>query len=493
MIDTIVALATPGGASALAVIRMSGPASKKILRALMPGGASDPLPRHATLVPLRDPQSGELIDHALTLLFEGPASYTGEDVVELSCHGGHLSPQLLVDACLAEGARLAEPGEFTRRAYLNGKMDLVQAEAVLDVIGSRNRALHAAALDQLDRGLSRRLSELREQLVHLEALLVHHIDFPEEDDPPVPVERILEDAAKVEKALARLLATAPEGELLREGALVVFAGRPNTGKSSLFNALLGSERAIVTEVPGTTRDALEAAVSFGGYPFRLVDTAGIRTAGAERVEQMGIEVARRYLAHADVVLLCVEAGTGKTGFGMPSAGEPSTGRGATAELASSPDGEAMSPSHPDATSRWELDFLDEVEGRPVIEVRTKADLLIAPDARPEEDVGGGGIPVSAVTGEGLDRLRERLAAVAFGGIATAPADVPVLTRARQSRGIREALEEVRQFSEALRTGVPAEMAATHLRPAETALEGLLGTISDEQVLDALFREFCIGK
>jgi tRNA modification GTPase len=210
----------------------------------------------------------------------------------------------------------------------------VQAEAVADLIEARSRALHLAALGQLDRGLSSRVSELRERVVRLEALLAHHIDFPEEDDAPVPVEEIVAEAADVADRIGVLLATAPEGELLREGALAVLAGRPNAGKSSLYNSLLGQERAIVTPEPGTTRDALEATVQVGGFPFRLVDTAGLRETDRQ-VEQLGIDVAKRYLKDADVVLLCVPAD--------------------------------------EEISDLDRSFLDVVE-RPILVLRTKADL-----------------------------------------------------------------------------------------------------------------------
>ncbi|HEX9884872.1 MAG TPA: tRNA modification GTPase, partial [Longimicrobiales bacterium] len=361
-----------------------------------------------------------------------------------------------LDACVRAGARVAEAGEFTRRAYLNGKLDLIQAEATADLVEGRSRALHGAAIHQLERGLSGRISGIRERLVHVEALLAHHLDFPEEDDAPVDRGAVAAEARGVERELSRLLETAPEGELLREGALAVLAGRPNSGKSSLFNALVGEERAIVTELPGTTRDAVEAVVSLGGFPFRLVDTAGLREAEGP-VERLGIEVARRYLARADVVLLCIEAG-----------------REAGAD---------------------EDRFLEEQEA-PVVTVRTKADLAM--EAGGFGDVPAtaaleGDIRISVVSGEGLGGLRKLLPSLVYRGLVQLGGEAPVLTRARQARAVERARDEVGRFAEAVEQGVPAEVAATYLRPAETALEELLGVITREEVLDHLFGTFCIGK
>ncbi len=451
MIDTIVALATPPGRSALAVVRLSGDRASEILSALLGDSGHVPEVRRPTLCTLSDPADGRVLDQSLVTCFRAPESYTGEDMVEVSSHGGWLTPALIEEALIGAGARRAEPGEFTRRAYLNGKLDLVQAEAILDLIDGQSRELHQAAIFQLERGLSSRLADLRERLVRLEAHLVQHIDFPEEDEKPMPPESIATEADSVVGALEELLATAPEGELLREGAVTVLAGRPNSGKSSLFNAMLGVERAIVTEVPGTTRDALEAVVSLGGFPFRLVDTAGIHDTD-ERVERMGVEVARRYLDAADLVLLCVEAGR---------------------------------PVEED-----EAMFAESLAGKVVVVVRTKADLA---DGAREALGEGDQVVVSALTGEGLGSLREKLPSLVFRGLVSASADAPVLTRKRQADGVRRALEGVRAFSAALREGVPAELASTHLRPAESALEELLGVIASEDVLDALFDEFCIGK
>jgi len=462
-VDTIVALSTAPGLGAISVVRLSGPDAFAILEGLAPDG--DPRraeARKATLTRLVSPEDGSALDHAVVTRFPGPNSYTGEDVVEMSCHGGVLVPQLVLDACRVLGARAAEPGEFTRRAYLRGRLDLVQAEAVADVIHARSRAMHRTALGHLDRGLSERIDQLREAIVGLEALLAHHIDFPEEDEAPVPLERVRAEAAAVEDRLERLVATAPEGELLREGALTVLAGRPNVGKSSLYNALLGQSRAIVTSEPGTTRDALEAVVEIGGFPFRLVDTAGLRSAEGI-VEELGIEVTHRYLEDADLVLLCVEAGMALEG----------------AERA----------------------FLERSAGRAVVLLETKADRVADGAAEASNSEGPGAeiagvaarIPVSARTGRGLEVLRRTLPQLVYGGLVETRGEAPVLTRRRHARALATASDELRSFGAALEAGVPAEMAAVHLKEAEAQLEDVLGLVDTEDVLDRVFREFCVGK
>ena len=458
-VDTIVALSTPAGVGALATVRLSGSNAGGVLSALLIRGSECPRVRTPALRRLTDPDSGGVIDEAVVTWFEGPASYTGEDMVEISCHGGWLIPEMLVDACERGGARRAEPGEFTRRAYLHGKLDLVQAEAVGDLIHARSRALHRAAVVQMDRGLSRRVSSLRERLVRLEALLAHHVDFPEEDEPPVAISSVIAETDVFMASVDAMLATAPEGELLREGALAVFAGRPNAGKSSLYNALLGEERAIVTDEPGTTRDALEAVVQVGGFPFRLVDTAGLRRP-AGRIEELGIEIAHGFIERADVVLYCI-------------------------------------PADEDASDE-DVSFVMDRVSCPFVLVRTKADLAQGEDLRQDDRLAtvsrcAGSVSVSVESGGGLDRLKGLLPELVYRHIVTAAADVPVLTRARQSDALRLARAEVTAFREGLASGLPAEIASTHLRSAESALEDLLGTVSVDDVLDAVFREFCIGK
>lgn len=445
--DTIAALATPAGRGALAVVRIAGPGAFEVLGRLAPGTAATS-PRSAALRSLYDPEGGERLDRALVTRFPAPHSYSGEDTVELSCHGGMLTPRLVLDAVLRAGARAAEPGEFTRRAYLNGKLDLLQAEAVADLIDADSPAFRRSAVHRMERGLSARIEALREGVIQTEALLSYSIDFPDEDEPPAPPERIVAEAREVAVRIERLLATAPEGERLRDGALTVLAGRPNSGKSSLFNALVGRERAIVTEVAGTTRDAVEADVTLAGYPFRLVDTAGLRES-ADRVEGIGIEVARRYIGAADLILFCAEAGR---------------------------------PLEPD-----EAAFIEERRHRTML-VRTKRDQL-----KEDPEPGSGELHVSVEGGEGLAELRAVLRDRAFGGIVREADDTPLLTRERHRRALEAARGELREFDTALLDGVPAEFAATHLREAVEALEGIIGVVAPDDVLDRLFADFCVGK
>jgi tRNA modification GTPase len=450
-VDTIAAISTAPGRSAIAVVRASGPHLTEIIARTL--GRALPA-RRPLLRWLSHPQGGEQVDRVLATYFPAPHSYTGEDVLELSCHGGPLAPQLVLDALLAAGARQAEPGEFTRRAFLNGKLDLLQAEAILDLVEGRSRAQHRAAVQQLERGLSRRIEELREAVVRCEALLVYDIDFPEEDDGPVPGGEIDGAAREVLSGIERLLATASEGELLREGALTVIAGRPNAGKSSLFNALCGFERVIVTDEPGTTRDAVEALVSLGGYPFRLVDTAGLRKA-AGKVERRGVEVARRYLAGADVVLFCVEADR------RPSAEE--------------------------------LEFLAGLGDAVPIVVRSKSDLLESGERASLAEVDAPQVFASTVTGDGLRQLSDRLVEAAFSGNLALEGEAPLVTRERHARELRRARAEVEAFIDARSSGLAPEVAATHLRTAAHALEELLGVIAPDDLLAHVFGEFCIGK
>ena len=452
--DTIVAIATAPGRGAVALVRLSGARAITIARALGafggPSGGEVPA-RRAQLVTVRAPGSGETIDQALVTAFVAPHSYTGEDVVELATHGGLVSPQRVVAACVAAGARLALPGEFTRRAVLHGRMDLLQAEAVADLIDARTQAMQRQALAQLDGGLSRRLLALRDDVIQLEALIAYDIDFPEEDDGPIAPARIGAAATVLLEGLDALLRTAPRGAMVRDGVLVVIAGPPNAGKSSLFNALLGDARAIVTAVPGTTRDAIEALLDRGGaLPLRLVDTAGLRDTDDE-VEKLGIEVSGRYLAQAQVVLACGAA--------------------------------------PDDVAHT-VQVVRERTTAAVIPVLTKSDLHedgnLAPDAN--------GVMVSAESGAGLAELLEHIDEVVQQTAPGSPQDSVIVTRERHRMGLTTARDEVTEFVRVWNAhALPAPVAAVHLHTAREAIAELIGTVETEEVLERVFRDFCIGK
>jgi len=443
--DVIAALATPPGRAAVALLRISGPDAFAVASRVLRPFADAP-PRMARRARAHS-ASGETLDDVLYVAYAAPASYTGEPTVEISTHGGLLAPVEVLEALFAAGARLALPGEFTRRAMANGKIDLLQAEAIGDLVDATAPAQRRAAISQLDRGLSARISALREQVIDLEALLAYDIDFPEEDHGPVPPARIDAAVRSLEESLGHLLATSQEGERLRDGALAVIAGRPNAGKSSLFNALLGQDRAIVTEVPGTTRDAIEAPAVCGGFPFRLVDTAGLHDA-TDRIERLGIDVSRRYLASADVVLFCVEAGR------------------------------ALAPD--------EAEFLRSTRVHTVL-VRTKADVTSA--AVPAD----GEVVVSAHSGLGVDALRATLASASFTRLAASDQVEVALTRARHRSAVTQARDEIVAFAAARREGLETLVAATHLHAAATALTDVIGIVSSEDVLDRLFATFCVGK
>jgi tRNA modification GTPase len=442
--DPIVALATPPGRSALAIIRLSGAGVFDVAARVIEDFSATPS-RTARLGGFRN-AAGELIDRGIYLAYEGPNSYTGEDSVECTSHGGLVVPARLIAAFEEAGARPARPGEFTRRALLNGRMDLLQAEAVGDLIDATVTAQARSALHQLEGGLSQRIADLRERLLELMALMSYDVDFPEEDEGAIPPERIRLALQAALEEVELLLATAPVGERLREGALVVFAGRPNAGKSSLFNALLGSSRALVTEIPGTTRDTIEAWAEVEGWPVRLADTAGLWDAPAA-LDRLGVEVSRRYLAAADLVLLCVESGH------QPEPDE------------------------------------DQILGeRPCLLVRTKSDLYLT-----RWDERHAGIWVSVVTGEGLERLRRAIAERLFASGGTYADVQPMLTRERHRQALSRAREELLGAGPMLGPQGEPVLAAHHVRQAVLALDELIGVVDVEQVLDRVFSHFCVGK
>lgn len=438
--EPIVALATPPGRSALAVIRLTGTGSLAVAARVVRGFRSAP-DRSARFAGFRD-ATGALIDRGVYTVFLGPRSATGEDTVEFSCHGGLTVPARLQAALEAAGARPAPRGEFTRRAVLNGKLDLLQAEAVGDLIDAETPVQSRVALGQLEGGLSRRIAGLRRGLLELLALLAYEVDFPEEDDGPVSRERLEEQRAVVGRQLDALLATAPLAERVRRGAMVVLTGRPNVGKSSLFNALLGVDRAVVTEIPGTTRDAIESPAVFLDWPIRLVDTAGLAETRV-RLDQLGQAMSRRYLEAADLVVECDD--------------------GVVADAVAAGAG---------------------VAGAPLLRVRTKSDLG-APD--------GARLGVSVVTGEGLGEFKSRVVEQLFAAGAALGDLEPALTRDRHRQALERAASELGATRTHLAPGGDPVLAAHHVQEAVRALDQLIGQVDVEEILSQLFSAFCVGK
>jgi len=431
--DTIAAVATPPGRGGIGIVRISGPGAAGIARAIV---GSLPAARVATAARFGDHQ-GEPLDEGIALYFPAPHSYTGEDVLELHGHGGPVVMQALLAACLDAGARLAEPGEFTRRAYLEGKLDLAQAEAVADLIDASSREAARGALRSLSGEFSSAIEALRVRLVELRALTEAQLDFPEEELEHLHRDDAARRLAQVRAALADVLAKSRQGSLLRSGVHVVLAGRPNVGKSSLLNRLAGDERAIVAPQPGTTRDALREPVQIEGVPLVLVDTAGLRESGDE-LERMGMERTRRELARADVVIAVAEAG------------------------------ECASPAA-------------ELPGAARIDVYNKADL------RPGFAAPPGALAVSAKTGQGLAELRHAILAAA----GWAASDEPVfLARERHLRALASAAEHLES---ARGEGPRWELFAEELRLAHQALGTITGEFTADDLLGEIFARFCIGK
>ena len=446
--DTIIALASPPGRGAIALVRVSGPRAFEIAAKHVRPWPEQP--RFAARCRILD--GTQELDDAIATLFPAPNSFTGEDTIELSTHGGDAVPTSVISALVRSGARPALPGEFTRRAILNGKLDLIQAEGIGELVNARSSAMQRAALTQIHGGLSRRLDDLRDKLLTLEALIAYDIDFPEEDDGPLGADDLNRAVAELGHLLGDLLSTASFGRVIRDGATVVIAGPPNAGKSSLFNAMLGVSRAIVTEIPGTTRDALEAVVDTPDWPLRLVDTAGLRQS-SDTIEKLGIEISERYLAGADVVLACGES---------------------------------------EASLEETCIALASLTEAPVIPVWTKADLRTNANNRAAADDDR--IPVSAERRAGLERLFQRISATLAASYGAQPRDNPVLTTARQQAGIARALDELQRFKRVCDSGdAPMSVAAVHLREATGALGDLIGSVDVEDVLAKLFSTFCVGK
>lgn len=454
--DTIAAIATPPGEGGIGIVRLSGPRALEVASrvfspsaSVTPKGFASHTVHHGHVV---DPGSEGVIDEVLLLFMQAPRSYTGEDVVELQGHGGHVPLQAILNVVLRHGARPAQPGEFTRRAFLNGRLDLAQAEAVLDVVRAKTEAGLRASVRQLQGGLSDRVRGLRGELLSVLAPLEASIDFPEEGLDFPGMGEMEKRIYLVEERLQALIQRAIEGRLQREGATVVIAGRPNVGKSSLLNALLGRERAIVSVGPGTTRDTVEEGLEVGGVPVRLIDTAGLHHGATDPVETEGVRRTRGALAHADLTVVVMDGSEGIDPLDLQAWSEPRD---------------------------------------PRILVVNKSDLPAAETPATYQDrFGVHPLFASALTGEGVEHLRGELGRL-LGGEAEGEATTMVGPRHQEAMERAERLLGVARTG--LAEGLPTELIALDVRGALDALGEILGEAVTEEVLDQIFRDFCIGK
>ena len=452
--DTIVALSTPPGESGIAVVRMTGPEAISILGGLAVGSRRL-APRKIYKRILRD-VSGEPIDEALVFVSRAPSSYTGEDMVEISCHGGMQVVADLVEEIIVRGARLAAPGEFTKRAFLNGRIDLSQAEAVADLIASETKLQRRLAVEHLEGRLSRTVREIEEKLLEELAAVEASIDFAEEEIAPLCPDSVGGVVAEMRGRVNRLLESEVAGGRLRRGLRVTILGPRNAGKSSLYNALIGEERAIVSPVPGTTRDVLRERIHIGGFTCFLEDTAGIAEAQSE-IEAAGIRMGRAAAGRADLILFVVDGSI-----------DPA-------------------PETRDEIAR--------TDGARLLCILNKEDLgLKLTPAKARETLGAeNAIAVSALRQEGLDELKEWIAARAAEGAAGAMMRERIAINSRQAEALREADGALARLETLLREGAPPEILSLEMRGAADALGKISGRSVAEDILDKIFSSFCIGK
>jgi tRNA modification GTPase len=481
--DTIVAIATAPGEGGIGIVRLSGAEAAEIAGRLFHGRLRD---RCAVFGRIVDPRSGEQVDEALGLLMRAPRTYTREDTAELQAHGGPVVLRRIVELCLREGARQAEPGEFTLRAFLNGRLDLAQAEAVLDVIQARTDDSLRLALKGLSGQLTARLRPLRASLLDLLAYLSARADFPDEDVPAADIAPAIRSAAD---ELARLLDTADSGMVYRQGLRVAIVGRPNVGKSSLLNRLLGEDRAIVTPIAGTTRDTVEEMANLADVPVILIDTAGLNETDDE-VERIGVDRARDALARSDAVLVVLDATR------VPGAEELDL----LQRTGNRPRVVALNKTDLTTPSDRESDVLDGASAGPTPSHVIRAPVVPRSETAPRSQAadvrlavaGVEPIRVSALTGAGVEELASALAELVTHGGASA-AETPTVANPRHKAALERALVACAGALGGLESGLPEDLVAVDLRDAAGALGEITGETVTEDLLDSIFRNFCIGK
>jgi tRNA modification GTPase len=442
--DTIAAISTPLGEGGIGIVRLSGAEALSIAKAVFRGELSD---RRLSYGHVIDPQTGERVDEVLVSYMAAPHTYTREDVVEINCHGGPLPLQRILQLALRYGARLAQPGEFTLRAFLNGRIDLAQAESVLDVIRARTEASLRVAMHGLDGRLSSAIKDLRGQLLATLAYLTARIDFPEDEIPPQDVVQPLDDALR---KLRDLIATADAGMVYRFGVKTAIVGRPNVGKSSLLNRLLREDRSIVTPIPGTTRDTIEEVANLKDVPFVLIDTAGI-IHSKDVVESLGVERSRKAIEQADLVLTVVD----------------------------------VSQTLTDA----DREIVALIGDKAALVVANKCDL---PRQAEPEKLGRQTVYTSALSGEGLSRLEDKMVELALGGEVVV-SDALMVNNPRHKDALERAATTLAQALQDLDAGMPDDFVTIHLTASLNALGEITGETVQEDLLKTIFANFCIGK
>ncbi len=476
--DTIAAIATPVGEGGLAVIRLSGEQALTVVdKCFVPAGKTSVKPSTAVTHTIhygRIVRDGSTVDEVLVAVMHAPRTFTREDTVEITCHGGILAAKLVLDTVLYHGARLAEPGEFTRRAFLNGRIDLAQAEAVADLIHSRTELALRAANEQLAGKLSARINQLRDDLLKTLAHIEAHIDFPDEDIAPETKDQLLTRLKRGVAFIDELLRTANEGQILRRGVRVAIIGRPNAGKSSLLNQLLGHNRAIVSSIPGTTRDTIEETANIRGLPVVFIDTAGLREAGDE-IEMEGIRRSRQTLEKAELTLHVLDSSQPLTAADQTYLAEF---RGKKRILVRN---KTDLPSRLDLPENAGLDV-------PIAPQRTEDSHKPQADTLPAPAVA----EVSCLTGNGVERLKDLIKELVWSGEIKAEM-LEAMINSRHQDALNRARAATSRTIETLDTGETLELAAMELRIAVNAVGEIVGKTATEDLLDMIFSQFCIGK
>lgn len=466
--DTICAISTPPGVGGIAVIRVSGPEAVAIVNRVWRGRDLNSVDTHTAHLGELTEEGQEAVDQCVATVFRAPRSYTGEDTVELAIHGSKWIQREALSLLQRHGCRMAEAGEYTRRAVMNGRMDLAQAEGVADVIASSSRAAHRIAMNQMKGGISRRLAMLRERLVHLSVLLELELDFSEEDVEFADRTQLIDTAMQIREELTRLYGSFRRGNAIKEGIPVAIVGATNAGKSSLLNTLLDDDRAIVSDIHGTTRDTIEETLEIGDYLFRFIDTAGLRET-LDPIERIGIERSRKALSQARIIIALVDATTAIEEKVELSTLLPAELSGQDADI---------------IVGLNKVDLFDET-GRQRLQV-----LISKSSAAKLSTI----IPLSAKEGHGIENLRHAINAIAAkdDNSTGEQADIMV-TNLRQAEALRQALESLAPLISGLQNGLETDLAAQHLRETITHLATITGEIPSIEILNTIFSTFCIGK